>query len=246
MPSRAQAVPPWSTDTRPSPLEVVGITGTNGKTTTAHLVQPCIEQCGGQAGIVGTLGYRFGDIDVHASHTSPEADELARVASAMVARGATHLVMEVSSIALAAKRVDAVRFRIAVFTNLTQDHLDYHGTMEAYARGEGAPVRRISAPAPRSSTSTIPSGGGSSRCSRRAGSRARPRRRSRATRRRWARPGRGGDRARRARAQRERHVHPRPHARRRGHHPLPPARRAQRVEPARRPRRGLPARVRRR
>jgi UDP-N-acetylmuramoyl-L-alanyl-D-glutamate--2,6-diaminopimelate ligase len=114
-------------------LEVVGITGTNGKTTTAHLVQAAIDAAGGHAGIIGTLGYRFGDLDLPASHTSPEADELARVAAAMRARGATHLVMEVSSIALEARRVEAVRFRVAAFTNLTQDHLDYHGTMEAYA-----------------------------------------------------------------------------------------------------------------
>jgi UDP-N-acetylmuramoyl-L-alanyl-D-glutamate--2,6-diaminopimelate ligase len=114
-------------------LEVAGITGTNGKTTTAHLVQACIDACGGRAGIVGTLGHRFEDLDLPSAHTSPEADALARVAAEMRARGATHLVMEVSSIALAAKRVEAVRFRAAAFTNLTQDHLDYHGTMPAYA-----------------------------------------------------------------------------------------------------------------
>jgi UDP-N-acetylmuramoyl-L-alanyl-D-glutamate--2,6-diaminopimelate ligase len=67
-----------------------------------------------------------------ASHTSPEADELQRLAAAMVERGASHLIMEVSSIALAAERVAEVRFRVAAFTNLTQDHLDYHGTMENY------------------------------------------------------------------------------------------------------------------
>jgi UDP-N-acetylmuramoyl-L-alanyl-D-glutamate--2,6-diaminopimelate ligase len=114
-------------------LEVVGITGTNGKTTTSYLVQASINACGRRCGVVGTLGYRFEDLDLPASHTSPEADELARVASAMRARGATHLVMEVSSIALSAARVEAVRFRVGAFTNLTQDHLDYHGTMEAYA-----------------------------------------------------------------------------------------------------------------
>jgi UDP-N-acetylmuramoyl-L-alanyl-D-glutamate--2,6-diaminopimelate ligase len=114
-------------------LDVVGITGTNGKTTTAHLVQAVVDACGGRSGIVGTLGYRFADLDLTASHTSPEADELARVAAAMRARGASHLVMEVSSIALMKRRVEAVRFRVAAFTNLTQDHLDFHGTMEAYA-----------------------------------------------------------------------------------------------------------------
>jgi UDP-N-acetylmuramoyl-L-alanyl-D-glutamate--2,6-diaminopimelate ligase len=114
-------------------LEVVGITGTNGKTTTAHLVRAVIDAAGGRAGIVGTLGFRFDDLDRPSSHTSPEADELTRIAAAMRARGASHLVMEASSIGLVAKRVEAVRFRVAAFTNLTQDHLDYHGTMEAYA-----------------------------------------------------------------------------------------------------------------
>jgi len=117
-------------------LEAVGITGTNGKTTTSHLVHACIEAAGGQPGIVGTLGYRFADLDLPPTHTSPEADELARIAAAMLARGATHLVMEVSSIALAAARVEAVRFRTVALTNLTQDHLDYHGTMEAYAEAK--------------------------------------------------------------------------------------------------------------
>lgn len=114
-------------------LEAVGITGTNGKTTTSHLVHACIAAAGGRPGLVGTLGYRFADLDLPATHTSPEADELARIAAAMRARGATHLVMEVSSIALAAARVEAVRFRTVALTNLTQDHLDYHGTMDAYA-----------------------------------------------------------------------------------------------------------------
>jgi UDP-N-acetylmuramoyl-L-alanyl-D-glutamate--2,6-diaminopimelate ligase len=117
-------------------LEAVGITGTNGKTTTSHLIHACIEACGGKPGLVGTLGYRFADLDLPATHTSPEADELARIAAAMLVRGASHLVMEVSSIALAAARVEAVRFRTVALTNLTQDHLDYHGTMQAYAEAK--------------------------------------------------------------------------------------------------------------
>jgi UDP-N-acetylmuramoyl-L-alanyl-D-glutamate--2,6-diaminopimelate ligase len=117
-------------------LEVVGITGTNGKTTTAHLVQAVIDGCGGSSGILGTLGARFADLDLPPTLTSPEADELARIAAAMRARGASHLVMEVSSIALVARRSDAVRFRVAAFTNLTQDHLDYHGSMASYAEAK--------------------------------------------------------------------------------------------------------------
>lgn len=114
-------------------VEVVGITGTNGKTTTSYLTVAAIRGCGGRPGVVGTLGYRFEELDQTATHTSPEADELARIAATMRDRGATHLVMEVSSIALSAARADAVRFRVAAFTNLTHDHLDYHGTMESYA-----------------------------------------------------------------------------------------------------------------
>jgi UDP-N-acetylmuramoyl-L-alanyl-D-glutamate--2,6-diaminopimelate ligase len=117
-------------------LDVVGITGTNGKTTTSLLVRAVIDACGGRCGVVGTLGYTFEDLALPATHTSPEADELARVARQMRDRGASHLVMEVSSIAIAARRVDAVRFRVAAFTNLTQDHLDVHGTMEAYAEAK--------------------------------------------------------------------------------------------------------------
>jgi UDP-N-acetylmuramoyl-L-alanyl-D-glutamate--2,6-diaminopimelate ligase len=114
-------------------VEAVGITGTNGKTTTSYLTAAAIRGSGGRPGVIGTLGYRFDGIEQPSTHTSPEADELARIAAKMRDAGATHLVMEVSSIALSAARADAVRFRVAAFTNLTQDHLDYHGTMEAYA-----------------------------------------------------------------------------------------------------------------
>jgi UDP-N-acetylmuramoyl-L-alanyl-D-glutamate--2,6-diaminopimelate ligase len=114
-------------------LRVVGITGTNGKTTTAHLAAACVQGAGARPGVVGTLGSRFEDWELPGTLTSPEADELQRLAHHMAERGATHLVMEVSSIALESERVTAVDFDVAVFTNLTQDHLDYHGTMEAYA-----------------------------------------------------------------------------------------------------------------
>ena len=114
-------------------IDVVGITGTNGKTTTTMLTRALIAGTGGRCGTIGTLGAEFEGWVKPSAHTSPEADELARTTREMRDHGATHLVMEVSSIALAAKRADAVRFRVAAFTNLTQDHLDYHGTMEGYA-----------------------------------------------------------------------------------------------------------------
>jgi len=119
-------------------LEIVGLTGTNGKTTTTYLVRAAIDAALGvpSCGIIGTVGHRFGDWAVDASHTTPEADELARVLAGMRQRGATHAAMEVSSIALAAGRVRAVRFRVAALTNLTQDHLDYHGGMTEYAEAK--------------------------------------------------------------------------------------------------------------
>jgi UDP-N-acetylmuramoyl-L-alanyl-D-glutamate--2,6-diaminopimelate ligase len=119
-------------------LDVVGITGTNGKTTTTYLVRAAIDAALGApvCGIVGTVGHRFRDWTVDAAHTTPEADELARVFRGMRKRGATHVAMEVSSIALSAKRVAAVRFHVAALTNLTQDHLDYHGTMDEYAEAK--------------------------------------------------------------------------------------------------------------
>ena len=116
-------------------LEIVGITGTNGKTTTSHLVRAAIDGALGapKCGIIGTIGHTYAGRTIAAAHTTPEADELARVLAVMRKRGATHVAMEVSSIALVLGRVKAVRFRVAAFTNLTQDHLDFHGSMGAYA-----------------------------------------------------------------------------------------------------------------
>jgi UDP-N-acetylmuramoyl-L-alanyl-D-glutamate--2,6-diaminopimelate ligase len=116
-------------------LEVTGITGTNGKTTTAHLVRAAVDGALGRpsCGVMGTVGHSFGAWSVGAEHTTPEADDLARAMAEMRTRGATHVAMEVSSHALELGRVRAVRFRVAALTNLTQDHLDFHGSMEAYA-----------------------------------------------------------------------------------------------------------------
>jgi UDP-N-acetylmuramoyl-L-alanyl-D-glutamate--2,6-diaminopimelate ligase len=119
-------------------LDVVGITGTNGKTTTAHLVRAAIDGALGRetCGILGTIGHRFGAWEEATENTTPEADDIARTMNTMRARGATHVAMEVSSHALALGRVRALRFRVAALTNVTQDHLDFHGSMEAYAEAK--------------------------------------------------------------------------------------------------------------
>jgi UDP-N-acetylmuramoyl-L-alanyl-D-glutamate--2,6-diaminopimelate ligase len=116
-------------------LEVVGITGTNGKTTTAHLARAAIDGALGSSfcGVLGTVGHGFGNWHEHTEHTTPEADDIARVMAEMRARGATHVAMEVSSHALELGRMRGVHVRVAALTNLTQDHLDFHGSMGAYA-----------------------------------------------------------------------------------------------------------------
>lgn len=117
-------------------LEVVGVTGTNGKTTTTYLLTSALASSGARPGLLGTLGCHFEGETFPSGHTTPEADELARRAAWLRARGATHLVMEVSSHALALGRVEGVRFRAAGFLNLTQDHLDLHGTMHDYGEAK--------------------------------------------------------------------------------------------------------------
>ncbi len=121
-------------------VDVIGITGTNGKTTTSHLVRRAINGAlGGEfAGLIGTVGHSFRDLAIDASHTTPEADETSRVLSLMKARGASHVAMEISSIALTLGRAKALRIRVAAFTNLTQDHLDFHRTMEAYGEAKAS------------------------------------------------------------------------------------------------------------
>jgi UDP-N-acetylmuramoyl-L-alanyl-D-glutamate--2,6-diaminopimelate ligase len=114
-------------------LNAVGVTGTNGKTTVAHLVEQALASCGHRTAMLGTVAQRGPGFMRPSAFTTPEGDDVARFAREVLDLGATHLVMEVSSHALAQHRVDAVRFRVAAFTNLTQDHLDFHGSMEAYA-----------------------------------------------------------------------------------------------------------------
>jgi UDP-N-acetylmuramoyl-L-alanyl-D-glutamate--2,6-diaminopimelate ligase len=113
-------------------LQVVGITGTNGKTTTAYLIRGVFEAAGWSTGLLGTVEYRIGAEVREASRTTPEATDLQQMLREMVDAQCRACVMEVSSHALALHRVDGTRFAAGVFTNLTRDHLDYHGDMERY------------------------------------------------------------------------------------------------------------------
>jgi UDP-N-acetylmuramoyl-L-alanyl-D-glutamate--2,6-diaminopimelate ligase len=113
-------------------IAVTGITGTNGKSTTAFLVEAILTAAGRKSALIGTIEYRVAGKVLPAPHTTPEALELNRIFSEALGQGATDAVMEVSSHALAQERVYGVPFDVAVFTNLTRDHLDYHKTMEEY------------------------------------------------------------------------------------------------------------------
>ena len=113
-------------------LFISGITGTNGKTTTAFLLNAMLRASGRKSALMGTVEYRIGDEVLPAPHTTPEALELNQIFSRAVEGGCTEVAMEVSSHALEQQRVYGVPFDVAVFTNLTRDHLDYHGTMEDY------------------------------------------------------------------------------------------------------------------
>jgi UDP-N-acetylmuramoyl-L-alanyl-D-glutamate--2,6-diaminopimelate ligase len=117
-------------------LAITGVTGTNGKTTTAYLIQSLLQQAGRKTAMVGTVEYHIAGRVIPAPHTTPEALELNRVFHEAVSHGATEAVMEVSSHALAQERVYGVPYDVAVFTNLTRDHLDFHGTMENYFRAK--------------------------------------------------------------------------------------------------------------
>ncbi len=113
-------------------LKVIGVTGTNGKTTVAFMVKQILESAGIKTGLIGTVRYEIGERVIPAHRTTPEALEIQQMLAQMQRAGCAACVMEVSSHALDQKRVHGIEFDAAIFTNLTQDHLDYHGTMENY------------------------------------------------------------------------------------------------------------------
>jgi len=130
-------------------LKVSAVTGTNGKTTTAFLLEQMLRSVGRKCVLIGTIETHIGD-EVRASeHTTPEASDLLQIFADGVAAGCTEVVMEMSSHALDQERVWGVHVDTAIFTNLTQDHLDYHGTMEAYAAAKARLFAGVGAAPPR-------------------------------------------------------------------------------------------------
>lgn len=115
-------------------LEIIGVTGTNGKTTTCYLTYETLQRMGIDACYIGTIGYHDADEQIELNNTTPSIDELYSLLLHAKEKGITHVVMEVSSIALEQKRTEGIIFNSVGFTNLTQDHLDYHNTMEEYLR----------------------------------------------------------------------------------------------------------------
>lgn len=113
-------------------ISLIGVTGTNGKTTVTHLIKAIQDSHGNDTGIIGTLGIKYKDVEIKLNNTTPEAPVLQKAFRQMVDGGVKSAVMEVSSHALVQGRVRGCDYNIAVFTNLTQDHLDYHKTMEEY------------------------------------------------------------------------------------------------------------------
>lgn len=124
-------------------LTVIGVTGTNGKTTVTYLIEAILQAYGKSPGVIGTVTYRYGDIVQKADNTTPDPIVIQSLLSRMHDAGTSHLIIEVSSHALSMERVFPPDFDLAVFTNLSQDHLDFHGTMEEYFNAKAALFRGL-------------------------------------------------------------------------------------------------------
>ncbi len=111
---------------------LIAVVGTNGKTTVTYLIESILRAAGHTVGVLGTVNYRYGGTTLPAPNTTPESFDMQKILREMADSGVTHVVAEVSSHAIDLKRVDDCAFDLGIFTNLTQDHLDYHGTMENY------------------------------------------------------------------------------------------------------------------
>jgi UDP-N-acetylmuramoyl-L-alanyl-D-glutamate--2,6-diaminopimelate ligase len=136
-------------------IAITGITGTNGKSTTAFLIESILSAAGRKSALIGTIEYHVAGKIYPAPHTTPEALELARMFREALGHGATDAVMEVSSHALAQQRVFGIPFDVAVFTNLTRDHLDYHKTMDEYFAAKRALFEGCGTDAPRAAVTNL-------------------------------------------------------------------------------------------
>ena len=135
--------PPWATQ-----LATVGVTGTNGKTTSMYMLEGVFQACGWTSGRIGTTGSRVGAVERYSARTTPEAPDLQALLREMVDAGCCACAMEVSSHALDLERVTFTRFGAAIFTNLTRDHLDFHEDMEAYFAAKRRLFESLPADAP--------------------------------------------------------------------------------------------------
>ncbi|MDA0322915.1 MAG: UDP-N-acetylmuramoyl-L-alanyl-D-glutamate--2,6-diaminopimelate ligase [Verrucomicrobia bacterium] len=124
-------------------MTLLGVTGTNGKTTTTHLIAQVLEAAGLKTGLIGTIQYRIGRRTISATRTTPEPVELYRLLSEMRDTGCENVVMEVSSHAIDQKRIAGLPFKVAAFTNLSRDHLDYHETTESYFETKARFIRSV-------------------------------------------------------------------------------------------------------
>ncbi len=147
-------------------LPVIGITGTNGKTTTSYLLEQALGNLGCRPARLGTVGFAFDGVEQPSTHTTPEADQLSRYLASVRAAGGSHFVMEVSSHALELGRVAGLSFDVAAFSNLTQDHLDFHGSMLAYG---AAKARLFDEFSPRAAVFNLDDGFGRELFARRSG-----------------------------------------------------------------------------
>ena len=123
-------------------LHVAGVTGTNGKTTITYLIESILKGEGRKAGVIGTISYRYGGLELKAENTTPGATESHSLLKDMEESGVRFVVMEVSSHALDQNRVEGIEFDVGIFTNLTHDHLDYHGDLDSYKKAKALLFRR--------------------------------------------------------------------------------------------------------
>jgi UDP-N-acetylmuramoyl-L-alanyl-D-glutamate--2,6-diaminopimelate ligase len=130
-------------------LKIIGVTGTNGKTTTTYLIDSILTAAGLTTALVGTIEYRLAGLQLPSINTTPESLDLFRMFTELENQGGTHVTMETSSHALSLARVHGIQFETAVFTNLTRDHLDFHGSMDAYLDAKQMLFTSESSPGPR-------------------------------------------------------------------------------------------------